>query len=81
MNVGELKKLIEHLPDNTPVVNCHSGNMSYGTFPVDLIVGTVYVGTKEVWYSKTPVPVQWIETTPMKSVEAQYQALIFETEE
>ncbi|MNK14352.1 hypothetical protein D3C87_324640 [compost metagenome] len=81
MNVGELKNLIEHLSDETPVVECRSGNVSLWTGIAEIERGDVYIGTRWSNAWKDYIPTEWNRVERMHTITDSYSALIFKTED
>lgn len=81
MNVGELKALIEHLSDDTPVVECRNGNVSVWTAPASIERGDVYIGTRWSNGFKRSIPTEYNDVKVMEIITDYYSALIIKTED
>lgn len=81
MNIKELKAMIEHLPDDMPVVECYSGAISFGTIEPDLFLGKVYKFLSPAPYKGQMQQEEFCETWEGVEVISSYDALIFYTEE
>lgn len=82
MNIKNLKEMIKDLPDDLPVVHCHSGGCGAWTDEPQLKVGTVYKFINTPNYGdRQPYMVEYCELYHGREVKEQYEALIFNTEE
>lgn len=82
MNIKELKILIEHLPDEMPIVECRAGNCGSWTQEPRIEVGTVYKFINVPNYgNRQPYLVEYHRVYKGCEVQSQYEALIFKTEE
>lgn len=86
MNIKQLKSIIENLPDEMPVVECRSGNVSCWTDKPDISVKTVYKFNAEQTYGTNKGSLYEVEFTEVykntgKDIISEYQALVFYTQE
>lgn len=86
MNIGQLKRLIEDLPNDTPVLECFDGPMAYGSCEPKISVKTVYefeTNRERYWFGKLMVePEVKTYTSYIEGREtllSEYTALVIDT--
>ena len=78
MNIAELKALIKDMPDETPFMVCHDGNMDFGSYQVEPEIAELYVFDFD--FKGAPIEKIFYDPCPRDAkIKRSFKALIMKT--